>query len=120
MLKEDESNLSFVKIILSILLSPLLYFWYVISWPLGYFLARYRTTTEMTDRLEREGSEWFLMIIILFLWIFCSLVISFLFLIYSLIQYLTVRQDLTNGLKGLFGLAWIITFFSKLLNTSGN
>ncbi|MFW4371031.1 MAG: hypothetical protein EHV01_003700 [Spiroplasma sp. hy2] len=37
------------------------------------------------------------------------------FLFYSLSQYLRVYQTLPNALRGLFGLAWIILFFQKVL-----
>ncbi|WP_338964002.1 MULTISPECIES: hypothetical protein [unclassified Spiroplasma] len=53
--------------------------------------------------------------VVMLLWIFCSIIIALLFLIYTLVQYLRVYQDLNNALRSLFGLVWIISFFQKVL-----
>ncbi|MBW3057746.1 hypothetical protein D6D54_08660 [Spiroplasma poulsonii] len=112
---KQPAGLIFIKVILFLLLSPLLYFWYLLLWPLGYFLARFHTTDEFSEQLEKNTTEWVNIMVVMLLWIFCSIIIALLFLIYTLVQYLRVYQDLNNALRILFGLAWIISFFQKVL-----
>lgn len=109
---KQSTGLIFIKVILFLLLSPILYFWYLLSWPLAYFFTRFRSSSEFTAQLH-NNNEWLNIIVIILLWIFCSFIIAFLF--YSLAQYLRVYQTLPNALRGLFGLAWIILFFQKVL-----
>ncbi|APE75378.1 hypothetical protein SCITRI_001503 [Spiroplasma citri] len=112
---KQSTDLIFIKVILFLLLSPILYFWYLLLWPLAYFFTRFRSSTEFTTQLQNNDNEWLNIIVIILLWIFCSFIIAFLFLFYSLAQYLRVYQTLPNALRGLFGLAWIILFFQKVL-----
>ncbi|QCO24201.1 hypothetical protein SRED_002689 [Spiroplasma melliferum] len=112
---KQSTGLIFIKVILFLLLSPILYFWYLLLWPLAYFFTRFRSSTEFTAQLQNNDNEWLNIIVIILLWIFCSFIIAFLFLFYSLAQYLRVYQTLPNALRGLFGLAWIILFFQKVL-----
>nr|CAK99268.1 hypothetical transmembrane protein [Spiroplasma citri] len=112
---KQSTGLIFIKVILFLLLSPILYFWYLLLWPLAYFFTRFRSSTEFTTQLQNNDNEWLNIIVIILLWIFCSFIIAFLFLFYSLAQYLGVYQTLPNALRGLFGLAWIILFFQKVL-----
>ncbi|WHQ37426.1 hypothetical protein [Spiroplasma sp. SV19] len=112
---KQPPGLIFAKVILFLLLSPLLYIWYFLVWPLGYFLARFRTTDELSNQLENNSTEWVNIMVVMLLWIFCSFIIALLFLVYTLVQYLRVHQNLNNALRSLFGLAWIIFFFQKVL-----
>ncbi|MFU0252360.1 hypothetical protein [Spiroplasma sp. Moj] len=111
---KQSTGLIFIKVILFLLLSPILYFWYLLSWPLAYFFTRFCSSSEFTAQLQNNNNnEWLNIIVIILLWIFCLFIIAFLF--YSLSQYLRIYQTLPNALRGLFGLAWIILFFQKVL-----
>ncbi|AGM26353.1 hypothetical protein SSYRP_v1c07630 [Spiroplasma syrphidicola EA-1] len=112
----NQKEVTFFKIILFILFLPLLYLWYFLAWPAGYFYAKYRSTKQLTDKLEQGGKEWFIIVLLIILWILFSWLIAIFFLCYTLVGYLKARQSLDNMIKGLFGLAWIINFFEKIIS----
>ncbi|AGM25314.1 hypothetical protein [Spiroplasma chrysopicola] len=112
----NQKEVTFFKIILFILFLPLLYVWYFLSWPAGYFYAKYRSAKQLTDKLEQGPYEWFIIILLLILWILLSWLITIFFICYTFVGYLKAHQSLDNMVKGLFGLAWIINFFEKIIS----
>ncbi|AHF58087.1 hypothetical protein [Spiroplasma eriocheiris] len=111
----NQQNDTLAKTVIFILLIPLSYLWFIITWPLGYLLARFRSPEELNNELKRNYWEWAVIILIILLWIFASLFIALFFLIYSGVKFFINGQNAVISLASFFGLVWVIEFFQKML-----